>query len=320
MRSSIKKEHDLIMRVAWKYHKEGLTQKEIADIMDISRFKVMDLLSQAKEEGIIDIRINSPIYNCLSKEQSLRDKFSLEDAYVIPEPEKEKNIKKVIGLSGSDYLEEIIDDGDMVGTAWGETLFEVAKNFKGMNESGQNTSFILMLGGLGSEQAISLNPYDVAKTLADKLGGRCYYIFSPAVVETEKAKEIIMADDKIRSALEKARSADKALVGIGEVSRNATLVETGFISRSEIKNLKQKGAVGDILGRFFDINGEPVESNINDLIVGLNLEEIKNSGKVIGFAGGENKVKSIYGALQGEYLDVLVTDENTASKLINFAG
>lgn len=307
------KNHDLIARVAWKYYNEGMTQQEIADEFGVSRFKIMNILSEARDKGLIKIQFLSPIFNCLSIESELKEKYNLSDVVVIPTPCNSSDLKKVLGIAGSNYLQNHIKPGDKIGTAWGGTVFEVAKYFPPMKV--ENVTIVLLLGGLTSE-SVSLNPYDVAQKIAEKLGALCYYIFSPAIVDSEEICKAILSDRKIQSALEMANSVNKALVGIGEVSDEAALIKTNYISKDKMAKLRKKGAVGDILGRFFDINGSPVRSDLSNRIIGLDLEKVRNIDTVIGVAGGKKKVKSIYGALKGNYLDVLITDEDTAKKLL----
>lgn len=308
--------HDLVVRVAWKYYKEELNQKEIAEKLDISRFKVMDLLSEAKEEGIVQIKINSPIFNCLSLEEKIKKEFSLKDAFIVPTPKDPQKTLEVIAYAGADYLENSIKSGDLIGTAWGRTLFQLSQKFTAQRDKYQNVSFILMLGGLAGENIISLNPYDVAKTLADKVGGNCYYIFAPAKVDSLQAKKTLVNDKRVASALRKAKSVNKALVGIGHTNNEATLIKTDFISREEMDCLVDNGAVGDIVGRYYDINGNLIESKVNNMIIGLDLKDIKKIDEVIAFAGGENKVKPILGALNGGFIDSLVTDEECAKSIL----
>ncbi|MFP4371283.1 MAG: sugar-binding transcriptional regulator [Halanaerobium sp.] len=308
--------HDLVVRVAWKYYKEELNQKEIADIFDISRFKVMDLLSEAKEEGIVQIKINSPIFNCLSLEEKIKKEFSLKDAFVVPTPKDKGKILEAIAYAGADYLENTIKSGDLIGTAWGRTLFQLSQKFTVKRNKYQNVSFILMLGGLAGENIISLNPYDVAKTLADKVGGNCYYIFAPAKVDSLQAKKFFIKDKRVSSALKKAKSVNKALVGIGQTTDEATLIKTDFITRKEMDCLVEKGAVGDIVGRYYDINGNLIGSKVDDMIVGLDLKEIAEIDEVIAFAGGEKKVKPILGALNGGFINSLITDEECAKSIL----
>lgn len=309
--------HDLMTKVAWKYYKEELTQKEIAEKMDISRFKVMDLLTEAKNQGIVEIRINSPFYNCLSIEKELVDKFNLNDAIVVPSTNKYEDIKEMIAYGGAIFLEEFISSGDKIGVGWGQTLYAMIESFNSISDKFEDISIVHMWGGLTFE-ALSLNPYDCARNLADKLGGKCFYIFAPAIIESQKLRDAMLYNKKIKSALEKAKKVDKALVGIGQVDDDASLIQTGYISKEEMNKLKKKGAVGEILGRYYDINGIPVKSKFDDLIIGVDLDELSKVDKVMVFAGGSHKTEAIYGALQGEYLDLLVTDEETAKMLLEF--
>lgn len=306
-------ELDNLARIAWKYYHEGMTQQEIADEFGVSRFKIMNLISEAREKGLIKIQFVNPIFNCMSIESKLKERYGLKDAVVIPAPSNQAELKNLLGIAGSNYLQKNIAPGDRLGTAWGGTVMKVAEHFA--PQKMEDVTVVLLHGGL-SHQSISLNPFDVAQKMAHKLECQCYFIFSPVIVDSEEIYRVILSDGKIKAALEMANSVNKALVGIGDVSTNAVLVKTNFISPDQMVELKRKGAVGDILGRYFDIEGKPVDCEINKRIIGLGLDRVKEIEEVIGVAGGGSKLKAIQGALKGDYLDVLITDEKTAGRLL----
>ena len=77
-----------------------------------------------------------------------------------------------------------------------------------------------------------------------------------------------------------------------------------------------KGAVGDVLTHFIDKDGAPVVTNIEDRLISTPLSTLKELNNVIGIAGGEQKVTVIKAALKSGYIDSLITDEETARKLI----
>jgi len=77
-----------------------------------------------------------------------------------------------------------------------------------------------------------------------------------------------------------------------------------------------KGAVGDISGRFFDIAGNPVVTELDERILALSLGDLQTISPVVAAAGGDDKVEAILGALWGGYLDVLIVDEETAGKVL----
>ena len=107
-------------------------------------------------------------------------------------------------------------------------------------------------------------------------------------------------------------------MGIGAPRPDSILVEKGkIVTWQELAALKKRGAVGDINLRYFDGRGERVSSDLDDRVIGLTLDEIKQIDHVIGVAGGSEKFKAILAALEGKLLDVLITDHKTAQQLID---
>lgn len=311
----LQKKHDLLARVAWMYYHEGMTQQEIADEIGVSRFKIMNMLNEARNKGLIKVQFISPIFNCLSVEKELKEKFKLSDAVVAPTPRNPANLKKSIGIAGSDYLEKVLEDGDKLGSALGTTVFEVAKYFTPREK--KDVDVVLVVGGLTTE-SVRMSPYDSAKMIADKLNSPCYYIFAPAIVDSKEIREAIFSDKKIQKAMEMALSVNKVLIGIGDVGEESFIYRNEFISKETLSDLRKRGAVGDVLGRFFDINGKLIPSDIQERVISLDIEKMKEIDTVIAVAGGERKVEAIYGALRAAFIDVLVTDESTARSLIDF--
>jgi DNA-binding transcriptional regulator LsrR (DeoR family) len=107
-------------------------------------------------------------------------------------------------------------------------------------------------------------------------------------------------------------------VGIGVVTAPDSVVRQAgtILTDAEISELQARGAVGDIALRFFDAQGRPIEHEINERVVGLDLEQIRRLPRVIGVAGGPQKLEAIRGALRGRLISTLVTDEHTATRLL----
>ena len=80
----------------------------------------------------------------------------------------------------------------------------------------------------------------------------------------------------------------------------------------------RKGAVGDILGYFFDAEGQVIpDMKIHDELIGLTLNTLKTIPTVIGVAGGVNKAEAIAAAMKGGYINALVTDQETAAAIVS---
>jgi lsr operon transcriptional repressor len=136
------------------------------------------------------------------------------------------------------------------------------------------------------------------------------------VVSTARIKDILLEDRNIRSCLEMARSASRAMVGIGKVTYDATVVSAGFFDPMMIDELKAKGAVGDISCRYCDIQGHPVMTDFDSRVISLTFDDLRKIRPVIAVGGGEDKVSAILGALRTRCIDIIITDERTAQKVL----
>lgn len=303
---------DILTRIAWLYRKEKMTQDEIALKLNISRSKVVRLLKKAEENGIIHVHILSPLYNCLQIEQKLISTFNLQDAMVVPTG-REENIRQTLGKAGAQYLERHLKSEDLLAVGWGRTIFEIANFIRPNNIN--NLRVVTLHGGLTT--SLYLNPYDIGGKLASIFDGQCYYIHAPHIATSEELCRSLKSDSMIKQTLEMAKLASYSLVGIGETSAESTLAKMGYINLTEMERLRQQGAVGNVLGQFFDIKGEEIDCDLHRRIVALSLKDLKRMRNVIGIAGGKGKTRPILGALRGEYIKTLITDEQMAKAIIN---
>jgi len=304
---------ELMTRIAWLHYMEGLTQNEIARLLKLSQPKVARLIDKAQKSGIVKISIESPLSNCLRIETEIRKQFGLQDVMVVPTPQ-EKEVNECVGRAGAWYLEKVLNHGDLVGIAWGRTLKHLALAIKSAKV--KNLKFVTMVGGLTS--SASLNPYTIGEKLASIFEGECYYLYAPAVVENEEIRNFYLNERINQNTLHLARQAKWSLVGIGTVDVRYSIYSlTGFIDYHELESLKQKGAVGDILGQFYTIDGTILDTPLHHRTVAIPLEDIRQMYNVIGVAGGVEKADAILGALRGHFINILITDEKTALKIIN---
>lgn len=306
-------EIDLISRVCWLYYKQNMTQSQIGKKLNISRIKVLNLLKQAREEGIVHINIVTPLYNCLSLEQKLISTFRLKDAMVVPTPNgQDEAIRESLGKATAQYLEHYLKSGSLFAVGWGTSIVETVK-FISPNEI-KNVRVVTLLGGL--TPAFSLNPYDVGNKFASIVGGDCYYVHAPAITASAEICESFKSDITVKQALEMAYQADYVMVGIGVAGERSILVKMRYINLSETEALRHQGAVGEILAQFYNLQGGKVDCNLHKRIVAFPIEDLSKMENVIGLAGGKAKVKAILGAIRGGFIKTLITDEETAKLLL----
>jgi len=75
-----------------------------------------------------------------------------------------------------------------------------------------------------------------------------------------------------------------------------------------------------LAGRFVDVNGRPVLGEIDDRLIGMTLEAICAVPDRICVAAGEAKAIAIRALLAGGFISSLVTDQLTATALLEGPG
>jgi DNA-binding transcriptional regulator LsrR (DeoR family) len=305
---------DILVKISWLYYVRNFTQTEIASRLYISRAKVQRMLIKAKEEGIVQIKIAHQRYNLLSLEETLKDIFHLEDVVIVPSnySSNGKLLKEDLGKAAALYLDDKFSQIEFFGVGMGDTLKYFANNLvSDANLVNKDLKIISLFGNLLPN--VSWNPYSIGNKIAEKLKVLFYGLWAPARVDSIKTAQLIKEQDLVKNVFLIMEKVEFSLVGIGDI-KNGIITKYGLTNKDDIKDLIKEGAVGEILGYWFDINGLPVLPKLREKLIGA---PVKIPGKTIAVAGGKEKIKAIVGALRGHLVDILITDETCAKKLIS---
>ncbi|MDI3530205.1 MAG: hypothetical protein PWP60_54 [Candidatus Atribacteria bacterium] len=309
-------ELEAMVKAAELYYISGLNQGEIAKILGVSRQKAFRLIKKARELGLVEIKIRRPAEADQALAQKIKEKYSLEDVVVARVySEVPENVIKAIAQAGADYIKGKLVPYISVGVAYGRTLYEVIRYLPRLELPGVRV--VQMMGAYGGVKWKTL-AIELLKNFADKLGGEAVYLFAPAFAGNSAIREAFLKEVGVRETLRMAEEVDVALVGIGGIrSETSLLIETGDLREEEIRELTEKGAVGGICGNFFDIRGCLLDVSFNARRISVRLERLKEGNrKVIAIAGGKEKKEAILGALRGQWITTLVTDEATGRWLL----
>jgi len=306
----------LISKVARMYYTQGLKQSEVVDRLGIHQSTVSRLLKRAEREGIVRVSVLPPPGIHSDVEEALESQYQLNEALVVDCLEDEEQIAQDLGAAAAFYFESSIERGTVVGiSSWSATLLAMVKAMHPTNR-GASSSVVQILGGVG-DPSTQINATQLTQRLAGAIGGRPVLLPAPGVVGSAKARDILLQDQFVKDALSLFNVLDVALVGIGAVDPSRGLASSGnSFSPQELKTLKASGAVGDICLRFFDSHGRPIKTPLNQRVIGIDLPGLKKCKRVVGVAGGERKRSAILGALRGQWINVLITDRNTAEFLM----
>lgn len=304
-----------LVKVVNLYYKEGLTQIEISVRIEVSRPIISKMIQKAKEIGIVEIYIKEESILTVNLEIELEKKFNLKEIIVVAQDEySESQMKRKVGLATASYVQKKLSSNKQkIGISWGSTVAEFVKEYP--FERRKNIEVVPLVGGMGVEQ-VYLHSNHLAYELAKKMNATCSYLYAPAFVEKEELRTRLESTEDISSVLEKGRNVDIAIVGIGNPIKQSTMEQIGYLKHEDLAELKEKGAIGDISSRFYDMNGVEVEVSLNRRIIGISLNDLKKIPLVIGVCEGKQKFESILATLNGRYLDVLIVDEQNAIKLL----
>ena len=308
----------LISRVAQMYHIEGRRQAEIAEHLRLSQATVSRMLKRAEAEDIVRTSVIPPVGTYSELEGGLRDKFKLPEAIVVECTEdRDGAIMARIGEAAAHLLEVTLSPGEIIGvSSWSQTIFKMVENIH-PQKSAQAKYVVQTLGGMG-DPSVQTHATQLTTRLARLTGAEPKLLPVQGVTTSREAKLLMQADPFVRETMDLFGSITLAIVGIGAVEPSELLARSGNIfSSRELADLAEAGAVGDISLRFFDKDGKPVKTPLDDRVIGLPLEDLIRVERVIALAGGAKKTAAIAGALRVGVIGTLVTDKFTAQRLID---
>lgn len=303
----------LIVRVAELYYDEAKTQDEIGALLKISRWKVGRLLTQAREHGIVRIEIVHPRARRLSLERDLAERFGLVDAVVVPVPDDQSTTLDRVAQAAADHLAALRPVPRTLGVSWGRTLTAVAE---ALPEGWANGVDVVQLNGGVSLNRRSGGAASLAMTIAQRAGGQATLLPSPAILERIETKQAIESDRTVSTILEQAAAAQTYLFSAGPADKSSAHVENGYLTPAEVEELARRGAVGDVLGRYIDADGNIVDPQLDARTVGVELDRLRSAKQAIFVTAGSLKHDITRTVVTSGLCTVLVTDENTARALL----
>ena len=302
---------DLRTKVARLYYMEGMTQDEISKTLGLSRSRVLRFLTNSRQSGIVQIRVTSKLSHCVELERALETRYGLERAIVIPKPQDANAIQNIIGAVLGGFLSDTITENMTIGLGWGKTLSASLSGIEYRDQMG--ISILSMLGGL--TRVSGINPSEFAWRLADRLSAECYLMAAPVFAPDAHTRSALLAHPGIQEIFRRAARLDMAIVSVGDLSPLSTISEYLLLEREELAALQAAGAVGDILCRFIDADGNIIDHPVNERVVAVDPRDLRAARKLVLASGGWQKYDVIRGAMRLLKPHVLVTDELVAERL-----
>ncbi|MDO4473942.1 MAG: sugar-binding transcriptional regulator [Eubacteriales bacterium] len=305
-----------IAKAAHLYYEQGLSQAQIAVQLNTSRATIGRALQNALQQGYVRIVFDFPNEEYLRWESELESRYGLEEVIITDE-----NVPKEAAL----YLARSIKSHMSVGITWGRTIKAIVNSFA-ENEYQRDMKFsdvnIIPLIGTDTPTAANLGDLHLcyssllANSFAQLLKGSSFPFPAPMYVHSEKVRDILLNEPAIQEIMEKGRHCDVAVFGIGTIDEHSSMSAVDPDKKNLIRELKEKGAIGEIMGHPFDMAGTFIPNEITNRILGISMEDLKQIRHRVAVVTGEEKASAIRAVCRTHLANVLITDAATAKTLI----
>jgi DNA-binding transcriptional regulator LsrR (DeoR family) len=300
-------------RVASQYYLEGMTQEAVARSLRLSRPKVGRLLDRARTVGIVEITVNVHPDIGLRVEAALASAFGLDRVLLVNDQTDEAGQRGSVARAAAGLLRRQLADGDVVALGMGRNVGAVPDHIG--TPLPRSATFVSAIGGSPLVDT-GVNPNEICRRLAEAFAGTAEVLYAPAYAETPAVRDAFIGHEAVRDGLKRARAASIALIGIGNARDDSAVVRMGCFTVAEMRSLRDRGAVGDILGSFFDSEGHAVVDEIGDRVVAIGRADLQAIKCVVAICSERDKGEAILGALRSRMVNVLVTNLSTARAVL----
>jgi len=307
----------LMAKIARMYHERGLRQAEIAQELHVSQPRVSRLLKRAAEVGIVRTTIVLPPGVHTELEEALEQRYGLSEALVVDAGGSEDFVTSALGSATAVYLETTLTGGDTVGiSSWSATLVAAVQAMRPARATVVDT-VVQVVGGVGAPR-VQMEATRLIGQFASATGASPVFMPAPGMLGTASARDSLVADPAVSAVMDLWPNLTMVLVGIGSLEPSPLLRASGNALADQDQDLlRAAGAVGDICLRFFDEDGTPLSSAVDDRVIGISADQLRRIPRRVGVAGGARKHSAIRAALHGGWINVLITDVDEGRRLID---
>lgn len=300
------------LAVAKMYYQSDQSQSQIAKRLGISRPTVSRLLQFAREQGLVRIQIVDPVQDVQTLETALHNAYGVEVHVVPTQLTVATDLLNTVGAYAARYLEDIVQEHDVIGIGWGKTIYAIGSNLQPDTLTGVE---VIQLKGSVSYSTEHTYAYESIDAFANAFHAVPQYLPLPVIFDHQQTKKLVEKERHIQYLLELGEKANIAIYSVGTVRNNALVFQLGYLQAAEKESL-QAHAVGDIFSRYIDENGEIVNPQLNQRTIGINLASLKQKEHSILVAAGDAKVPAVRAALLGGYPNCLIIDQHAATQLL----
>lgn len=297
--------------LARRFHLEGRSKTELAEEFGLSRFKVARMLDEARELGLVDVRITLPTQIDAELSTLLGQRYDLRRAIVVDVPEpSEGAVRAELGAVAADLLAELVGEDDVLGLSCSRTVAAATEALTGLA-----ACTVVQLTGTLAGPDIEAGSVESVRRAAAVGGGKGFPIYGPLLLPDAATARALAGQAAIRATIEQFDRVGIAMVAIGAWAEELSTV-WALAESADRRRAAKAGAVGEIGGRLFGAGGEAIHTELDDRVLGVTLDQLRKTPEVIGLIYGARRAEAASAALRGGLVSTVVTDTSLARALL----
>lgn len=305
---------DQLILAARLYFIDGLPQAQIGRIVHVSQSKISRMLAMARERGLVRVMVPDYDPRHATLERELKECLGVEAVVIraatgLPI----QDLRQTLGYFAAPTVSGCIGPRQIVAVAGGRTMHLLVKHMK-PPAAAEDVTLVQAMGNIDSS-AGAYDALELGRHLAAAWNGAFLTMNTPAILPNAEMCRQLLGLEQIREVFRYLAKADIALVGIGSLE-NSIFAERKVLGAPDIGVLHQAGAVGEILGRFYDADGRECETPFRERVVSLPLEKLRRVPRVIAVISGSDRSQAVAAAIRGGLIKTLVIDEGGASAIL----
>ena len=304
---------DAIIEAAWCYYHEGLNQKQIADKLGVSRASVVNYLAESRRRNYVRVTLNSDIFANHQLSAELCDAYQLEQVLVITSDQSAGHLthERVV-RSASDWLPQLLEEGDQLGVAWGETVYRLSEIAPRLQYD--DLTIVQLVGS--RLKAAGFAAENCAANLSRRFGAHCINLQVPFCLSSAELRRQLVREPVVAEQLKAINDCSKVIFAAGTCLDDSHIVRSGLISAPAMARFRRQGATGVICGRLIDSDGRALAIPIEKRMIGVTLEQMQNKTMGLLVSADPARIDATRAALRGGYVTHLAICSKTARRLL----
>lgn len=296
--------------VARQYYEQDCTQDEIARELGVSRPLVSRMLRQARELGVVEIRIHgaeeeSPVLRLA------KSRYRLAGGSLVRESGSDTQINAALVECTLDQLRKL--SPAHLGIGWGHLIGElVAGAEKRVPQPGLAAHICPLIGNSG----VSIRNYhsnENVRILAQQFGAQPHYLYSPAFADNSEERALFERTEHYKEVQNEWQALDVALVNIGNYPATPDFAAAHYSAL-----LREKHAAGRLIAYYFTKEGEIIEAP-SEYTLQIPMELLRRCKAVVAICSANTSARALLGALRTGLITHVVCREQLLAAALEMA-